>query len=111
MALLLGDLPGVEQVELDFSGDVGDAGLAGLAGGEVVGLLGLPGLARSGRSRTKNPGMRIFGRNTARARSSSSGGKAATVAAAACRACGKLMRSGGMPMASTPTPAIWQMAW
>ena len=42
MALLLGHLPGIEQVELDFSGDSGDAGLAGLAGGEVAGLLGFP---------------------------------------------------------------------
>jgi hypothetical protein len=37
--LALGDLPGVEQVELDFSHDVGDAGLAWLAGGEVAGFL------------------------------------------------------------------------
>ena len=42
MALLLGDLPWVEQVELDSPHDVGDAGLAGLAGGEVAGLLGFP---------------------------------------------------------------------
>jgi hypothetical protein len=41
MSLLLGDLPGIEQVELDSAGDVGDAGLAGLAGGEVAGFLGL----------------------------------------------------------------------
>ena len=40
--LALGDLPGVEQVELDFPDDVGDAGLAGLAGGEVPGFLGFP---------------------------------------------------------------------
>jgi hypothetical protein len=40
--LALGDLPGVEQVELDFPHDVGDAGLAGLASGEVAGLLGFP---------------------------------------------------------------------
>ena len=43
MALLLGDLPGVEQVELDPAGDADDAGLAGFPGGEVAGLLGLPG--------------------------------------------------------------------
>jgi hypothetical protein len=42
MALLLGDLPGAEQVELDFADDTCDAGLAGLAGGEVAGLLGFP---------------------------------------------------------------------
>ena len=40
--LALGDLPGVEQVELDFPDDVGDAGLAGLAGGEVAGFPGFP---------------------------------------------------------------------
>jgi hypothetical protein len=42
MALLLGYLPGVEQVELDSPYDVGDAGLAGFSGGEVAGLLGFP---------------------------------------------------------------------
>jgi hypothetical protein len=42
MALLLGDLPWAEQVELDSAGDAGDAGLAGLAGGEVPCLLGFP---------------------------------------------------------------------
>ena len=35
----LGDLPGVEQVELDFPHDVGDAGLAWFPGGEVAGFL------------------------------------------------------------------------
>ena len=45
MSLLLGDLPGIELVELDSAGDVGDAGLAELAGGEVAGFLGL---ARAG---------------------------------------------------------------
>ena len=43
MALLLGDLPWVKQVELDPAGDVDDAGLAGFPGGEVAGLLGLAG--------------------------------------------------------------------
>ena len=42
MALLLGDLPRAEQVELDSAGDAGGAGLAGLAGGEVAGFLGFP---------------------------------------------------------------------
>jgi MFS family permease len=42
MALPLGDLPWIEQVELDSAGDVGDAGLARLAGGEVAGFLGFP---------------------------------------------------------------------
>jgi hypothetical protein len=42
MSLLLGDLPGVEQVELDSPRDVGDAGLAGFSGGEVAGFLGFP---------------------------------------------------------------------
>jgi hypothetical protein len=45
MALLLGDLPGVEQVELDAAGDPGDAGLAGPARREVSGLFGLAGTA------------------------------------------------------------------
>jgi hypothetical protein len=42
MALPLGDLPWIEQVELDSAGDVGNAGLARLAGGEVAGFLGFP---------------------------------------------------------------------
>ena len=75
MALLLGDLPWAEQVELDSAGDAGDAGLAGLAGGEVAAFLVFLGLARSGRSRVKKPGMRIFSKNVARARSAWSGGK------------------------------------
>jgi hypothetical protein len=37
--LALGNLPGVEQVELDFPHDVGDAGLARFPGGEVAGFL------------------------------------------------------------------------
>ena len=45
MALLSGDLPGIEKVELDSAGDVGDAGLAGFSGGEVAGLLGFAGAA------------------------------------------------------------------
>ena len=73
--MLLGDLPGVEQVELDPAGDADDAGLAGFPGGEVAGLLGFRGLARSGRSRVKKPGRRILARNVARARSAWSGGK------------------------------------
>ena len=109
--IALGNLPGVEQVELDFPDDVGDAGLAGLSGGKVAGFLDFPGLARSGRSRTKNPGMRIFSRNVAMASSGWSGEKAATVSVAAARACGKLIRAGGMPAAFTAIPTVLQMAW
>ena len=43
MALLLGDVPGLEQVELDAPGDDRDAGLAWFPGGEVAGFLGLAG--------------------------------------------------------------------
>ena len=53
MALLLDDLPWVEQVEFDSPHDVSDAGLAGLPGGEVAGLLwfsaGWPGQGALGR--------------------------------------------------------------
>lgn len=49
--MLLGHLPGTEQVELDSAGNSGDAGLTGLAGGEVAGLVGLP---RAGRSMTSS---------------------------------------------------------
>jgi len=43
MALLLGDLPWAEQVELDSPYDVRDAGLARFSGREVAGLLGFAG--------------------------------------------------------------------
>jgi hypothetical protein len=36
--LALGDLPGIEQVELDFPHDVSDAGLAWFPGREVSGF-------------------------------------------------------------------------
>jgi hypothetical protein len=76
MALILGDLPGVEQVELDSADYLDHAVLAGLAGREVAGLLGFfRRQTRSGRSRVKKPGMRILARNVARARSAWSGGK------------------------------------
>ena len=42
MALLLADLPGVEQVELDSPANVGDAWLAGPAGTLVPGLVRRP---------------------------------------------------------------------
>ena len=74
MALLLGDLPGIQQVELDASGDVDDAGLAGFARREVAGLLALARADPAGRSRTKEADMRIFSKKAAIARSSRSGG-------------------------------------
>jgi hypothetical protein len=49
----------------------------------------------------KKAAMRTLARNVAKARPACSGGKAATVAVAAARACGKLIWSGGMPAAST----------
>ena len=68
MALLLGVLPLVEQVELDSPHHAGDARLARLSGGEVAGLPGFPRAgARPGRPETKNPGMRILSRNVASA--------------------------------------------
>lgn len=110
MALLLGDLPWVERVELDSPYDVGDAGLAGSAAGKSPAFLVFRGPARPGRPRTKNPGMRILSRNAASAGSSWSGGKAGTVSVAAAKACGKLIRAGGMSAAFTAMPMIRQMA-
>jgi 2-polyprenyl-6-methoxyphenol hydroxylase-like FAD-dependent oxidoreductase len=55
-ALLLGDLPWVEQVELDSPHDAGDAGLAGLAGGEVAGFLGFPGAGPAGTAADEESG-------------------------------------------------------
>jgi len=56
MALLLGDLPWVEQVELDSPHDAGDTGLAGLAGGEVAGFLGFPGAGPAGTAADEESG-------------------------------------------------------
>src|SRR5262245_28791394 len=95
MALLLGDLPGVERVELDPAGDAGHAGLAGLAGGEVAGLLGL---ARAGAVRAVVDGeARHEDLQQERGEGEISlvrGEKATTVPVVAARACGKLIRSG-----------------
>jgi integrase/recombinase XerD len=56
MALLLGDLPGVEQVELDAAGDPGDAGLAGPARREVSGFFGLAGTGPAGAAADEEAG-------------------------------------------------------
>ena len=45
-------------------------GSPGFRAGKSPAFLALRGLARSGRSRTKKPGMRILSKNVARARSS-----------------------------------------
>src|SRR5215470_20181305 len=50
-------------------------GSPGSRAGKSPAFLVLRGLARSGRSRTAKPGMRIFSKNVASARSSWSGGK------------------------------------
>jgi hypothetical protein len=50
-------------------------GSPGLRAGKSPAFLDLRGLLRSGRSRTKVPGLRIFSRNVARASSGWSGGK------------------------------------
>src|SRR5690349_12615232 len=50
-------------------------GSPGLRAGKSPAFLVLRGLARSGRSRMKAPGARIFSKNVANARSACSGGK------------------------------------
>jgi hypothetical protein len=70
MALLLGDLPGIERVELDRRVTLVRPGLRA---GKSPAFLVFRGLARSGRSRTKKPGVRIFSKNVVRARSAWSG--------------------------------------
>lgn len=57
MALLLGDLPRVEQVELDSAGDVGDAGLAGLAAGKSPAFLVFAGWPGRGDARKTSPNV------------------------------------------------------
>jgi hypothetical protein len=110
-ALLLGDLPGVEQVELDAAGDPGDAGLCGLARREVSGLFGLAGTGPVRAVPDEEAGHEDLQQERRQGEVCLVRGKAATVAGAAARACGKLMRSGGMPVALAPIPAMVQMAW
>ena len=50
-------------------------GSSGLRAGKSSAFLDLRGLLRAGRSRRKVPGLRIFGRNAAKASSCRSGGK------------------------------------
>lgn len=70
MALLLGDLPGIERVELERRVTLVRPGWrAGMSPAFLV----FRGLARSGRSRTEKPGVRIFSKNVVRARSAWSG--------------------------------------
>ncbi len=82
----------------------------GLRAGKPPAFLVLRGLARSGRSRTEKTGWRISAR-TSPVDGPAGQGEAAIVSVAAGRACGKLIRSGGMPRASIPAPMSWQMAW
>ncbi len=112
MALLLGDLPWVEQVELDFPDDVGDAGLAGLAGGEVAGFLGFPGAGPVGAVADEESGHEDLQQERGeRVFWLVRGKKPRRMSVAAARACGKLIRAGGMPAAFTAIPTILQMAW
>jgi hypothetical protein len=53
----------------------------------------------------------VIPRRRGKARSCSPGGNAPTVSVAAAKACGKLIVSGGMPVASTPAPISWAVAW
>jgi hypothetical protein len=111
MALLLGNLGAFEQVELDASGDSRDGGLAGLARGEVAGLLGRPAAGAVRAVADEEAGLEDFQQERGQRQVQLVRGKAAIVSVAAARACGKLIRSGGMPMASAPAPMSWQMAW
>ena len=56
MALLLGDVPGLKQVELDSAGYGGDAGLAGFAGGEIAGFPGFAGAGPVGAAADEESG-------------------------------------------------------
>jgi len=111
MALLLGDLPGAGQVELDSAGDVDDARLAGLAGGEVAGLLGFAGAGAVRAVAVEGSGHEDLQQERSEGEICLVRGEAAAVSVAAARACGKLIRSGGMPAALTAMPTIRQMAW
>ena len=101
-----------QAVDLDAAGDGDDAGLV-LAGGEVTGLLGGPGAAAVGATADEGPRVEDLGQDGGQGQVSLvRGGKpAVTVSVTAARACGKLTRSGGMPVASTAAPIRVWMAW
>src|SRR5260370_18868892 len=66
---------GLSRLDAIFRGTLVTLDSPGLRAGKSPDFLVLRGLARSGRSRTKVPGARIFSRNVASARSACSGGK------------------------------------
>lgn len=111
MALLLGDLPGIEQVELDPPGNSGDAGLAGFSGGEAAGFLGFP---RAG------PVWAVAGEEAGHEdlQQERGEGEVGLVRGGKPRWC-RSRRPGlreadlvrGMPIASTAMPVSLQMAW
>ena len=110
--LALGDLPWIEQVELDFPHDVGDAGLAGFPGGEVAGFLRFSGavavkVVADGESGQEDLQQeRGEGEFWLVIR-----GKAATESFAAARARGNLICAGGTPASLTAIPTILHIAW
>jgi hypothetical protein len=111
MALLSGELPGAEQVELDCAGDFGDAGLTWLAGGEVAGLLGLARAGPVGAVVGEEGGHEDLGQERGegevgllRGESRHSGGRGGQGVREA-----DLVR--GMPAASAAIPVSWLMAW
>jgi hypothetical protein len=98
MSLPLGTSQVFEAVEFDSAGEVGHGWLVVPAPGEVAGLFvlrGWPGRAVA----HVEPGVEDLQQEGSRARSSWRGKAAVMVLAAAARACGKLIVSGGMPTA------------
>jgi len=83
----------MEQAELDPAGDAGHGGLAGLAGREVAGLLGFPGTGPVRAVTDEEAGHEDLQQERGEGQVCLVRGKAATVLVAACRACGKLIRT------------------
>ena len=111
--LALGTWQVFEAVEFDSAGDVGHAWLVVSAPGEVAGLFRLAGTGPAGAVADEEPRVEDLQQEGGQGQVKLvRGGKAAVmVLAAAARACGKLILSGGMPAAFTPAPMSWQMAW
>ena len=111
--LALRNLEVFEAVELDPAGDAGHAGLVVAAPGEIAGFLRLAGAGPAGAVADGELRAEDLQQERGQGQVQAVRGEKAAVMvlAAAARAWGKLIVSGGMPAASTPAPVSWQMAW
>ena len=102
---------GSEAVDLEAAGDPDDAGLM-FAGGEVAGFLGGSWAGPVGPIADEEGRVKDLEQEDGHGQVKVLRGKpAVTESVAAASACGKLIFSGGIPVASTAAPIRVWMAW